>query len=112
MKDKKCTIADNIRIYRKQRNFTQFQLAEAAELSVNSIKRIEHGSRTMYLENFMRIADALELTLSYLLYENSNEIPITERIKDVLNGRSGKQKEYLLHMLEKMGKGMDKLPKA
>lgn len=56
-------------------------MAEAADLSIDSIKQIEHGSRAMSLENFMRIVDALEIPLSYLLYEKSNEIPITEQIK-------------------------------
>ena len=109
MKDIKYIIADNVKLYRKKRNLTQFELAEKAELSIDSIKRIEHGSRTMSLENFMRIADALAVPLSYLLYENLNEIPITERILNVLNSKSGKQQEYLVHMLEEMVKGLDKL---
>ena len=88
MKDIKYIIADNVKLYRKKQNLTQFELAEKAELSVDSIKRIEHGSRTMSLENFMRIADALAVPLSYLLYENLNEIPITERILNILNSKS------------------------
>ena len=109
MNDIKYIIADNVKLYRKKRNLTQLELAEKAELSIDSIKRIEHGSRTMSLENFMRIADALAVPLSYLLYENLNEIPITERILNVLNSKSGKQQEYLVHMLEEMVKGLDKL---
>lgn len=63
----------------------------------------------MSLENFMRIADALDVPLSYLMYENLNEIPITERILNILNNKSGKQQEYLLHMLEEMSQGLDRL---
>ncbi|MCM1499082.1 MAG: helix-turn-helix transcriptional regulator [Clostridium sp.] len=109
MKDIKYIIADNVKVYRKKQNLTQFELAEKAELSVDSIKRIEHGSRTMSLENFMRIADALVVPLSYLLYENLNQIPTTERILNILNNKSGKQQEYLLHILEEISFGMDKL---
>ena len=109
MKDIKYIIADNVKLYRKKQNLTQFELAEKAELSVDSIKRIEHGSRTMSLENFMRIADALAVPLSYLMYENLNEIPITERILNILNNKSGKQQEYLLHILEEMSFGLDNL---
>lgn len=100
MKDIKYIIADNVKLYRKKQNLTQFELAEKAELSVDSIKRIEHGSRTMSLENFMRIADALAVPLSYLMYEDLNQIPITERILNILNSRSGKQQEYLLLCLK------------
>ena len=96
MKDIKYIIADNVKLYRKRKNLTQFELAEKAELSVDSIKRIEHGSRTMSLENFMRIADALDVPLSYLMYKNLDQIPITERILNILNSKSGLQQEYLL----------------
>lgn len=109
MNDIKYIIADNVKLYRKKQNLTQFELAEKAELSVDSIKRIEHGSRTMSLENFMRIADALAIPLSYLLYENLNEIPMTERILNILDNKNRKQQEYLVHMLEEMVKGLDKL---
>lgn len=109
MKDIKYIIADNVKLYRKKQNLTQFELAEKAELSVDSIKRIEHGNRTMSLENFMRIADALAVPLSYLLYENLNEIPVTERILNILNSRNVKQQEYFVHMLEEMSLGLDKL---
>ena len=68
-----------------------------------------HRNIHMSSENFMRIVDALEIPLSYLLYEKLNEIPLTELIKNVLYDRSEKQKEHLLHMLEEMAKGMDRL---
>lgn len=109
MKDIKYIIADNVKLYRKKQNLTQFELAEKAELSVDSIKRIEHGSRTMSLENFARIADALVVPLSYLLYENLNEIPITERILNILNSKGVNQQKYLVSMLEEMSPGLDKL---
>lgn len=63
----------------------------------------------MPLENFMRIADALDVPLSFLVYENLNKIPITERILNILNIKSGKRQEYLLHMLEEMLFGLDRL---
>ena len=47
MKDIRYIIADNVKLYRKKQNLTQFELAEKAELSVDSIKRIERASRTM-----------------------------------------------------------------
>lgn len=109
MKDMRYIIADNVKLYRKQRNLTQLELAEKADLSVDSIKRVERGNRTMALENFLRIADALDVSVSYLLYESLNKIPVTERIQNVLNGKSEKQQEYLIHILEEMAGGLDKL---
>ena len=45
MKDMKYIIADNVKLYRKKQNLNQFELAEKAELSADSIKRIEHGGQ-------------------------------------------------------------------
>lgn len=109
MKDIRYIIADNVKLYRKQKNLTQFELAERADLSVDSIKRVERGSRTISLENFMRIAYALDVPLSYLIYESLFNVPIIERFQNVLNNRSIKQQEYLIHMLEEMAENLDKL---
>ena len=61
--DTKYIIADNVKLYRKREKLTQMELAERAELSLDSIKRIESGKRTMSLENFLRVADALHVPL-------------------------------------------------
>ena len=42
----------------------------------------------MSSENFMRIVDALEIPLSYLLYEKLNEIPLTELVRVVIQNFS------------------------
>lgn len=109
MKDIKYIIADNVKLYRKKENITQMALAERAELSLDSIKRIEGGKRTMSLENFLRIADALHVPLSLLLYAQVESIPDSERILCIFEGKSKKQKDYLLHILQEMATGMDKL---
>lgn len=108
MKDMRYIIADNLKLYRKKQKLTQMKLAELADLSVDSIKRIEAGQRSMSLENFLRLAEALQVPLSFLLYEQS-EMPELEQVSSILKGRSDKQKKYLLHMLQEMAEGMDKL---
>lgn len=108
MKDIRYIIADNMKLYRKKQKLTQIKLAELADLSVDSIKRIEAGQRSMSLENFLRLAEALQVSLSFLLYEQS-EMPELEQVSSILKGRSDKQKKYLLHMLQEMAEGMDKL---
>lgn len=109
MDDIKYIIADNVKLYRKKENLTQMELAERAELSLESIKRVERGKRTMSLENFLRIADALHIPLPYLLYRSKEVIPEIEQLNDILQRRNDKQRKYLLHMLYEMEKGMDEL---
>lgn len=79
-------------------------LSKNADISGYIHTKVEKGT-----SNFMRIADALAVPLSYLLYENLNEIPISERILNVLNSKNASQQEYLVHMLEEMSFGLDRL---
>lgn len=109
MKDIRYIIADNVKLYRKKENLTQAELAERAELSLDSIKRIEGGKRTMSLENFLRLSDALHVPLSFFLYDQADIMPEAERIHCILEGKSESQKEFLLHMLQEMAEGMDRL---
>lgn len=109
MKDIRYIIADNVKLYRKKENLTQTELAERAEQSLDSIKRIEGGKRTMSLENFLHVSDALQIPLSYLLYEGKTDIPEAEQIREILKGRDSRQRTYLLHMLHEMAKELDKL---
>lgn len=94
MRDIKYIIADNVKLYRKKENLTQMEVAEREVLSLDSIKRIERGMRTMSLENFLRVSDALHVPLSYLLYEEREEAPEIEQIKEMLQGKSAKQRKF------------------
>lgn len=109
MKDIRYIIADNVRLCRKRQNLTQAELAERADLSLDSIKRMESRKKTMSLENFLRLSDALQVPLSFFLYDQEDMMPEAERIHCILKGKSERQKEYLLHMLQEMAEGMDKL---
>lgn len=86
MKDIKYIIADNVKIYRKKENLTQAELAELADLSLDTIKRIEGGRTTLSLENFMRIANALDVPITFLVYEG--QIVLSERWISCDNGRN------------------------
>lgn len=54
MKDIKYIIADNVRIYRKKKNLTQAELAELADLSLDSIKRVEGGKDNDFIGEFYK----------------------------------------------------------
>ena len=109
MEDIRYIIADNVKLYRKKENLTQMELAERAELSLDSIKRVEGGKTTLSLENFLRMADALNVSVSYLISEKIENLSETEQIHSILKGRQEKQKIFLLHMLKAMAEEMDKL---
>lgn len=64
----------------KKNNLTEMQLAERAELSLDSIKRVENGKITLSLDNFLRLADAMDVLLSCLIYSGMEIIHETERV--------------------------------
>lgn len=107
--DIKYIIAENVRLYRKKEKLTQVQLAERAELSPDSVKRIEKGKITVSLESFLRLAEALGVPVAYLISEKIEELPEMQQLHEIVRGKSEKQKRFLLHMLRQMAEEMEKL---
>ncbi len=67
----KSIISSNIRKYRKQRGFTQEQLALYTELSYDFIRRIETsgGKSGFSVETLYKIATVLEVSMDELTKE-------------------------------------------
>ena len=109
MKDIRYIIADNVRLYRKRENLTQMELAERTELSLDSIKRVEGGKTSLSLENFLRIAKALNVSIAYLTSGQVESLPEMEQIHSILSRKKENERIFLLHMLQRMVEEMDKL---
>lgn len=69
-------IAENIRKERRRLGITQAELAERADVSLDTIKSVENGRRAMSLDTYLNIVHALEscnkrcnciVTLSYAI---------------------------------------------
>lgn len=56
----------NIMYYRKERGWTQMDLAEAVDLSRNHMQRIEAATAVPSLSTLLDIADALEVPVQKL----------------------------------------------
>lgn len=59
MKDYICSIAENIRKLREERDMTQEELAELAGISQSHLSKIEVGSRTIGMKTYIRLLEAL-----------------------------------------------------
>ena len=70
-KDIKKIIANNIRKYRKEKGYTQEQLALYTDRSFEFIRRIESeaGRRGFSVETLWRIATVLEISMDKLFEE-------------------------------------------
>ena len=64
-------IGNRIRQLRKECGYTQEQLAEYAEISVDFLGLIETGRSSMKVQNLAKIASILNVTTDYLIYGTS-----------------------------------------
>jgi len=106
MKNLYGTIAGNVRAERKQHGISQEQLAEQAEVSVDTIKSIESGRRAMSLDTYIRIVQALDVPPLALLGRR-NQTEYIERFAFMVGRRSEGEIEFALHMVEQLFKGQD-----
>ncbi|MDD3138495.1 MAG: helix-turn-helix transcriptional regulator [Lachnospiraceae bacterium] len=101
-------IADNIRQQRKQLNITQWELAEKADLSLDTVKSVESGRRAMSLDTYLKIVQALETTPFVFIEENVEErLNQVERFLIMTGQKSQREVEFILHIVEQIIKGQD-----
>ena len=97
----KTNINENIRFYRKEKNFTQEQLAEAMGVSVGAVSKWESGASVPELSLIMELADFFETSvdalLGYKLRDNSAK-ETSERLRIM---RSQKDYENAFSEVEK-----------
>lgn len=98
------TIAENIRTERKRLHMSQSLLAERAEVSLDTIKSIEHGRRAMSLDTYLKIVNALETTPLTLMNQEESTCYI-DRFVFMTKNCSENQVEFLLYMIEQILKG-------
>ena len=68
----KQELGKNIKKYRKLNNITQEKLAETVNIEINSISSIETGKFFPSPDNLVKIANALNVSLSDLFYFKEN----------------------------------------
>ena len=101
-------IAENVRKERRRRCISQADLAERAEISVDTVKSIENGRRTMSLDTYLRIVKALDVAPFDLMDRGLTDNYI-ERFIFIINRRSDQEIEFVLYIAEQLLKGKDML---
>lgn len=66
---------------------TQMDLAKKADLSLDTIKSIEAGKRGMTLERFLKLAEAFQVYLSFLIYKKIEEVSYIVRFQKINNSK-------------------------
>ena len=73
IKDMMLKMGDRMREARKKKDLTQTELARELSYSLNGIAKIERGESDPALSTIMKIADALDVDLDYMLGSTSPE---------------------------------------
>jgi transcriptional regulator with XRE-family HTH domain len=93
----------HVRRLRTSRGFTQEELAERSELSVDAIRRLERGGFSPSLETVGKLARGLDISLKTLFH--SFERARTDQVSiicDFLAGRPGRDVELAWRVLQAM----------
>lgn len=75
-------LGKNIKYYRKQKNLTQEQMAEALELSVGFVSQVERGIAKMSLDTLIDLCDLLECSAGDII--NSAHTSCRDKISEDL----------------------------
>ena len=96
------TIGQRIREIRKLRRLSQTMLSELIDRSPTYISYIESGIKSMSLETFVQIANALEITTDFLLMEQVKGSPIvaSQEITMILNDCSTYERFIIIDMVK------------
>lgn len=91
----------------KKRHISQAVLAEKANISIDTVKKVESGKRAMSLDTYLRIVQALGIAPISLMHERQQE-EYVERFFFLLEGRGEYEMEFVLYMVEHILEGWDR----
>ena len=60
-------IGERINTRRKQLNYTQEQIAEKMDVSIQMVSNLERGNKAIKIENLLKISQILSISTDYIL---------------------------------------------
>ena len=101
-----------IRAERRRQDLTQEQLAELADISESFMGHIERGGRVLSVETLVKIANALNLSIEYIVCGEYNYQPNTlpSEVHEALNKMSDRQRKVFLSMMKTLAEHPDMWP--
>ena len=103
-------IGHRIREERLRLKLTQEVLAEDVELTTAYIGQVERGERNLTLENLIKVANRLGVTVDYLLSDSINADRDTTiiQLSQLLNGKSQNEKELAVSLIKTLFAHLDR----
>lgn len=107
-----AAIGRRIRAERRKQDLTQEQLAELAGISESFMGHIERGGRVLSVETLVHIANALHLSIEYIVCGEYNYQPsvLPDEIHEALSKMSDRQRKVFLSMMKTLAEHSDMWP--
>ncbi|WP_195572469.1 helix-turn-helix domain-containing protein [Paenibacillus sp. 1001270B_150601_E10] len=78
-------IGDRLRKFRREKKLTTTQLSKQSGVTQSTISEIENNNRSPQLDTLEKICQALEISMTELLYEaQNNSFPLTDEERLIL----------------------------
>ena len=105
-------LGKRIRAERRRQDLTQEKLAEMTDISDSFMGHIERGGRTLSIETLAKLANALNLSIEYIVCGEFNYQPdmLPAEIHDALNRMSSSQRRVFLNMMKTLAAHSDMWP--
>ena len=103
-------IGRRIREERLRLNLTQEVLAEDVELTTAYIGQVERGERNLTLDNLIKVANRLGVTVDYLLSDSviADRDATVIQLTQLLNGRTLNEKELAVSLIKTLFSHLDR----
>lgn len=99
-----------IRKARKERHVTQEQLGEICELSTAHIGHIERGTRIPSLDTLFRIAQALDISTDYLIFDSvAPDKNLFTSLNSILQNKDKRKVKTFLTIIRAIADKIDEL---
>ena len=107
-------IGNKIKEIRQQKNITREKLSEIIGISSMYLGQLERGERRGGINNYIEIANALNLSLDYLFFEELNTVEVVDNqifknLKEILNTLDNDKKTLFLNIVLDVAKRIEKI---
>ena len=104
-----AALGKRIKEKRISEKLTQEQLGEMCELSAAHIGHIERGTRILSVEVLFRIAQVLNVSVDYLLFDSVENDNILSSIAPILKDTDKNKVNYFLNTVRVLAENIDEL---
>lgn len=104
-----AALGKRIKNKRVENKLTQEQLGEMCELSAAHIGHIERGTRILSVEVLFRIAQVLNVSVDYLLFDSVENDNILSSISPILKDSDKNKVNHFLNTVRVLADNIDEL---